>query len=151
MPITKKQVSKYIPLSLPKELDDGEKKELQDLIGEYLVSEVLQFVSSGNSPVKGEGSFQKLNKKYADTEKGGDRTSNLELNGDMLTALTYEFNQRGINIGVFDPDQAIKLYNHNVGDTLPKRQVIPDSDEDFKAEIMDGIDSIIMDYLSEKI
>jgi hypothetical protein len=51
-------------------------------------------------------------------------------------------------VGVFDSDEAPKAYNHNVGDTLPQRQFIPMEDQNFKSEIMAGIDEVIEEILS---
>ena len=150
MPINKNETSKFIPIKMPKGLDDSEKEDLKASIGEFVISEMLRYVADGTSPVSGGRAFKKLTKKYAEKEKGGDTTANLDLHGDMLGSLTFEPSSKGIKVGIFDSDQAIKSYNHNVGDTLPKRQFIPNADEDFKKDIMKGIDSIIKDYVDGK-
>jgi hypothetical protein len=156
MPITKEEVSyefkidldKYVPKE-QKKLSRNEKDELKEIIGEHLINNILMKVSDSISPVTGK-KFKKLNEAYANREKNGDRSANLELYGSMLNALEVESTDKGIMIGVFDDDEAIKLYNHNVGDTLPKRQVIPDKGQNFTKVVQKGIDEIIKDYLEER-
>lgn len=125
------------------------KKALTD-VGEFLVEQVLDYVGQGKSPVTGVGDFKKLNKAYADKEKAGDRVSNMDLNGSMLDSLTFKVKGSKVIIGIFDKDEAIKSYNHNVGDTLPKRQFIPDEDQTFKKPIRDNIEMIVDEYMEEE-
>lgn len=145
MPINKKEVSKYLYFKIPKEVSDQE-DEIKEEIGDYLRAAILDNVGEGVSPVTG-GAFKKLNSKYAKDEKKGDTTPNLDLNGDMLDSLEYEPTDRGLKIGIFDEDQAIKAFNHNVGDTLPKRQFIPGPDQNFKKDIMKEINAIIKEFV----
>jgi hypothetical protein len=131
-------------------LSKSEKKELLNEIGDYLVTEILSYIGDTNSPVSGYGEFKKLSKTYADREKLGDRTPILELNGDMLEALTFNIVDGSLKIGIFDEDQAIKSFNHNTGDTVPMRRFIPGKDEKLKKGITSYVDTIIEDYLSDK-
>jgi hypothetical protein len=55
-----------------------------------------------------------------------------------------------ITIGIIDEDEAPKAYNHNVGDTLPKRQFIPNEDQNFKREILRGVSRIVEEYIDEQ-
>ena len=131
-------------------LSKSEKKELLNEIGDYLVTEILSYIGDTNSPVSGYGEFKKLSKPYADREKLGDRTPILELNGDMLEALTFNSVDGSLKIGIFDEDKAIKSFNHNTGDTVPMRRFIPGKDEKLKKDITSYVDTIIEDYLSDK-
>lgn len=127
------------------------KREVKKEIGDFIVNETLRFVETGNSPVGGVGKFKKLNKKYADEQKGGNRTPNLELLGDMLDSLTYKQRKDGIEIGIFEAKQAGKAEGHNTGfeghPTLSgkglKRQFIPNEDQKYKQRIERGIKRII--------
>lgn len=125
------------------------KKALRD-VGEFLVEQVLDYIGQGKSPVSGVGDFKKLNKAYAEKEKAGDRLANLDLNGSMLDALTFKVSGNKVIVGIFDEDQAIKSYNHNKGDTLPKRQFIPEKGQILKKDIRDNVDMIVEEYMEEK-
>lgn len=149
MPITKDETSFIFEPELPEGLSRKEKKEVLDEIGGLIVTEILTYVSQGNSPVSGYKKFKPLNKKYADDKKNGNRLANLDLESDMLSSLTYKVVGESVVIGIFDDDQAIKSYNHNVGDTLPQRKFIPDEDEKLKRAITSQIDSIIDEVLGD--
>jgi len=82
--------------------------------------------------------------------KGGYRTPNLELEGDMLDALTFETTSSGITVGIFeDSGQADKADGHNNfsgKSKLPLRRFIPKSDEEFKGSINTGVRQILNRY-----
>ena len=66
------------------------------------------------------GKFKKYTKEYADL-KGVSRDSvDLFLEGDMLDSVGADVNGSNVDIEL-DPDETPKGYNHQVGDTLPKR------------------------------
>lgn len=154
MPITKEEVSKRVKVKLPVDLDDDEMEDLLSEIGDYVVTSMLDYLGDGRSPVNGD-QFEKLNSKYANRSKGGDRTANMELNGDLLDALDFEIKDGELFVGFFDDDQAIKAYGHQTGmkghpwlaGVTPKRKLVPGASEDFDDRIMDGIDSIIEDFI----
>lgn len=113
-------------------------------VGEFVVEQILSFTGDARTSVKS-GTYKKtLTAEYAAKEKGGDRRANLELEGDMLSALDFR-NQAGdqIEIGIWDSDETPKAFNHTTGDTLPQRQFIPAENEDFRREIETGIRAII--------
>jgi hypothetical protein len=142
------EVSTEIRPKLPPWLDSDEREELMSEIGEYVLSEIFDYVAEGVSPVTGKP-FKELSEDYADREKGGDRKPNLDLNGDMLRALEMEVEADRIVLGIFDEDQAVKAYAHNTGaNNLPKRKFMPDKSETFTREIMAGIEELIDDYVS---
>lgn len=119
---------------------------------------MLDIVGDGESPVEGFGSFRKLSKDYAKLK--GTSLANLELEGDMLSALTYEVEEGNwsVKVGVFDPEEAIKLYGHNTGfkghpwleGKAPQRKVVPDKKENFVSQISQGIDDIIQEALDAR-
>lgn len=134
-----------------------DRKEVMDEIAEYLLSEMFDYLADGISPVTGQ-KFKKLNDKYAEREKLGDETPNLDLNGDMLRALEYEVQADKILLGILDDeDQAVKAYGHNTGfkghpfiKDGPVRKFIPDKRELFAPDIMAGIEEIIEDFRAMK-
>lgn len=140
------KISKTINLDLSK-VPRSRRSDVKEQVGEFIVTEILRKVEEGRSPVSGRGSFKKLSKQYASEEKGGDRTANLELDGDMLDALTSK-NRKGdtIEVGIFKSSQVPKADGHNnfSGDSkLPTRRFIPKGDESFKRDIMTGVKRII--------
>lgn len=116
-------------------------------IGHFIVNEILLFVGRGESPVAGQRAFKKLSSPYAKAEKRGDRTPNLDLEGDMLDALTFKDTPLGISVGIFDAKQAPKAHGHNTGfdGERPdlRRAFIPDENETFKQSIMAGVNGIL--------
>lgn len=151
MPINKKETSTILKLDIPTNIRGSERRDLLDEIGEFIVSEIIQNVSSGFSPLQGINKFKKLSPEYAQYQKNGDTTANLDLNGDMLDSLTFKIvGTNKIKIGIFDPDQAIKSFNHNTGDTIPRRAFIPNKNEQFDKRIMSGVDELIQEVLDGK-
>jgi hypothetical protein len=145
MPINEEETSFYIPIDLPNEIKGKDKRQLLDDVGEYIVTAMLDYIGEAKTPVSG-GKFKKtLSSEYAKRE--GKKLANLDLNGDMLNALTWKIASGGLEIGIFDEAQAIKSYNHNIGDTLPQRQFIPNDGQSLKKDIVQGIESIIGEYV----
>lgn len=66
------------------------------------------------------GKFKKYSKKYADFKGVTQDSVDLFLEGDMLDSVNYETKDDSVKIYV-ESDQVPKSYNHNEGDTLPKR------------------------------
>jgi hypothetical protein len=123
--------------------------EAKEEVGEFVVNEILRSVSSGRSPVGGRGSFDKLNRQYAEDMKGGNRTPNLELEGDLLDSLRFESTTGGIEVGIFNATEQGKADGHNNfsgRSKLPTRRFIPWTDETFNPKITRGIDQILDKY-----
>lgn len=136
---------------LPRPKTKADRQAALEEIGEYVRTEILQYVGDGKSPVSG-GAFKKSlspeYKKIKDKISSAD-FANLELTGDMLDALEFRVEGNKIKIGVFDPTQIPKAYNHNVGDTLPQRQFIPEQGEKFKSPIEKGMREIAESFVDE--
>lgn len=56
-----------------------------------------------------------------------------------------------IEVGVYASDEIRKAYNHNIGDTLPRRQFIPDEDQVFKKPIMNKVNRKIKEFKSGNV
>lgn len=146
------KVTKTIQLDLSK-VPKEERTEVKQQVGEFIVNETLRAVAEGKSPVSGE-SFKRLSKKYADEEKLGDRTPNLELEGDMLSSLKFE-KRKGdaIEVGIFSSREVPKADGHNnfSGDSsLPRRRFIPKDDQEYKRDIKSGIKRIVRQFEREE-
>lgn len=120
---------------------------VKEEIGEYLVEQILAATAESTSPVAGYGKFPALSKLYKakKEEAGRSGVPNLDFDGDMLGALSYEITDEGLKIGVFG-DQAPKADGHNnlSGESmLPLRRFLPDAGESFKKEINSEIEAIL--------
>jgi len=149
--ISKEETSFVFEIPNIDQVPSSLRSDLVNEVGDYLVQSILDYVGEAKSPVAGGKYKSTLSEDYAKYKKNGDELANLDLNGDMLNALTFKTNASTgkVTVGIFDNDQAIKSYNHNKGDTLPKRQFIPDEDQLLKAEIIRGVKRIIQDYLED--
>lgn len=135
---------KFVELDLdgiPKDVQ----QEAKEAVGDFLIQETMDRLASGKSPVKGER-FKQLSKDYAIKQKGGDRTPNLYLEGDMQEALGYKVTKDGLVFGIQDESQRDKADGHNNfsgKSALPRRRFIPGEDQDFTNDIQRGIEDIL--------
>lgn len=155
MAITKTEVTTSLKPEIPYWLPPEIREEALEEVGRYVATEIALIVGDGNSPVEGYGSFKRLTEDYANEEKGGDRSPNLELEGEMMRALDWRVEMDEIKIGFFDKEQAIKAYGHNTGmkghpwldGVAPVRRIIPDKGENFNKDILSGVGDIIDSYI----
>ena len=135
-------------------------------VADYLRNEVIRLVNNGVSPVKGEGRFRILDPKYAKNFKGGLRTANLELEGDLKESFKVEpsdgafikFGHEGTQVPKADGHNQIsskaQTWANNMRDpkegtlAFPKRRYIPDSNQKFIGAIEKEIRAIIKDFKS---
>lgn len=136
----------------------GDRAEAKQDVADFLVNEILREVNAGSSPVQGEGRFPRLDKDYAENEKGGVRLSNLEKEGDLLNDLRVTPEQdtsfltvghRGGEVPKADghnqlSDKAIQ-WAGRVG--FPKRRYIPDDNQRFVGKITNEIRTIIGEFV----
>ena len=143
--ISKSKVTVDIKLDkypLYNKLTPREKGDVKYEIGEAVISEIQDYLGGGITPVSGGDYKRELSKKYKEI-KDGAPYADLLLDGDLWNAMEYKPTSKGVEIGIFDSDQAPKAYNHQVGDTLPRRQYLPDSGQSFKRPIESRIRAII--------
>lgn len=151
MAIDLKKITKEINLDLS-DVPISQRSAVKQEVGQFVVDEILRSVSNASSPVSG-GRYKKtLSKEYADEMKGGNRTANLELEGDMLDSLEFKNTRSGIEVGIFKSSEVGKADGHNnfSGQSkLPTRQFIPKEKEKFKRNIEAGIKQIVNDAKAE--
>jgi hypothetical protein len=150
MAINQSEVSFSFEIPAFDDVPESKREELVDEVGEYLLDSILDYVGESKSPVAG-GEFKKdLSDSYK--KISGKTNANLDFTGSMLDSLQIipDYENGSVIIGVFDPDETPKAFNHNVGDTLPKRQFIPSEGELLKAEIIRGVKRIIEEYLEDE-
>lgn len=132
------------------------KREIKEAIGVFLLDAIFNDTENATSPVNGRR-FPALSSDYKKAKKGMGRKpiANLRLFENMLPALKVRNTQKGIKLEITSNKEIPKAYNHNVGDTLPQRQFLPDDGGEavkpsggqgpsqFRRSINDAIDNII--------
>lgn len=129
-------------------LTKSEREDLLREIGDYLKVTILDLVGDSVSPVSGSPDFR--------NKKNG-QPSILDDEGDLLDSLDFKINRSAtaIDIGFFEKLQAAKAYGHAtrmeghpwLEDKVPKRQIIPLEDQNFKREITSGIKMVIEEWM----
>jgi len=147
MPITKNEI--LFEMDLSSRLDEiprSRRSEAKDEIKVELLNAILSDVAVSKSPVDG-SRFKKLSKEYKKIKKRktGRSSADLRLRSDMLDSLRVANTLTGIKVSILQKKQILKAFNHLVGDTLPKRQFIPNDklDETFRPGIVRRINGII--------
>lgn len=133
-------------------ISETAKSKIKNDVGEYLVESILSSASASKSPVAGE-SFPALSKIYKKRKiaEGHAGKPNLELEGDMLDALTFKETKNGIELGWFG-DQAPKADGHNNfsgKSDLPQRRVLPAEGQEFVSRIQGEVEKIIADAVAD--
>ena len=117
-----------------KGLTKEEKDTAKERVGSYITSKIIKFLGNSSSPVQG-APFKVL--------KADKTVSRLFETGSLWSNIEHGQYRDGVQIGVFDPDDIPKGFNHNVGDTLPTRRFIPLKGEKFKPSIINGVNAIM--------
>jgi len=138
------------------DLSKDQKERVKEEVGNFVKESILNFVGEAKSPVTGR-QFKGLTKDYK-KRKGklsSAKIANLELTGDMLDSLEFEQYRDGIEIGIFDEQQAQKADNHckfsaaSKKTPLPPRKFIPTKDEKFTSRIETEVQKIIREAYGE--
>tara|TARA_Y100000004_G_scaffold197343_1_gene271266 strand:+ start:4863 stop:5465 length:603 start_codon:yes stop_codon:yes gene_type:complete len=150
MPIKKEKVSFTYNLgSLLENVPDEDREDAAFDAGNAALDAVKEYMEGSSSPVKGSGRFKALSKDYKKKKQkiAGNTNPNLKLFGDLDEAMEVDADENSFTINIRD-DNAAKAYNHNVGDTLPKRQFLPDDQrgETFKRSVVTKIKEQIAKY-----
>lgn len=147
----------YSEISLfgDKKLNSSAKQQVQQDVGDYLVEQTLLAVSKARSPVEGAEYRPTLSPKYKKIKvaDGLSDKPDMENSGSMLNALTWRPTEDGIQLGVFDPDQAAKADGHNQfsgrATPLPVRQWLPNSGEEYSKKIMIEAEKMVSEAIVE--
>lgn len=136
-------------------------EEAKNDVADYLSNEVLRFLDAGVSPVRGEGRFKRVDAEYAQDEKSGVRTANLELEGDLKDSLIAEpeagsfiaFGHRGGEVPKADGHNQLSTKAKRWANEIdfPRRRYIPDNSQKFESTITNGISRIIEGYKSNEV
>lgn len=136
----------------PEDVPKSVREEILTSVAEFTLSSVLSDVGDLKSPVTG-SAFKKLSKDYAVLKKksGKSPVPNLQLDGDMLDALSVKKSDTEVTLYIPSGKQALKADNHNKfspeseGTAVPARKFIPNSakSESFRPAIRQGIKDIV--------
>lgn len=161
MPITKDDIKSQITLDKTevtvdlsdelKGLTTDVKKRISADVADLLRREVgNDAVNKALSSVSGK-KFKGLSKDYKARKKadGKGTKANLLLDGDMLGNLQKSSAVQTVKLKITKSKQIKKFYNHNTGDTVPKRQALPNQGEAFRSGIMKKINKVIRDAKKE--
>lgn len=113
-------------------------------IGGTVVDTAKELIASGQSPVRGEGRFEryKNREKYPGKLKNASPV-NLELSGDMLRGYGYE--RKGKNdivVGMVKGSSKVKeiaSYHNDGTPTIAQRQIVPKEGQEWSPTIMRAI------------
>lgn len=150
---SKAKTTSEIDLGLSDSLPETIKAKVKRDVGEFLVERVLSSLRNAETPVKGEG-WPALSKGYRAFKKaeGLPPDANMELEGDLLDALTFEETNSGVEIGFFGAE-AWKADGHlkfsGKENNTPQRRFLPGEGQEFDAEITRKAEQIIADAIAE--
>lgn len=127
------------------EVPASKRREVKEEVAEFITNEIQLFLADGKSPVSKE-SFKRLSKEYAQREKDGDRTPDLNLEGDLWQSIDAQLRKGSqIEVGIFKKSEQGKADGHNnfSGKSAMQRRFIPSQDQKFVKSIETGISQII--------
>lgn len=130
----------------------SDRRKALEEIADYVRAEVLQYVGSATSPVKGHGWKSSLSPEYKKLKKeiSGKAIANMELYGDMLDALECVVTSGGmleLRIKGSEAPKADGHNNHSGESSLPERRFIPAEGETFKQPILNGMKQIAKAFI----
>ena len=130
MPITKSKI--LFELDLSESLSKIPRSKVSQAKNEAkleLLSSILADVGASKSPVDG-SRFEKLSASYKKFKRSkiGVSVADLRLTSKMLDSIRVANTSGGVKVSILQKKQIPKAFNHNIGDTLPKRQFIPNDD-----------------------
>jgi hypothetical protein len=120
-------------------------------IAELVLSEIIEHVGDGTSPVAGGKWKRSLSPEYKARKiaQGGNSYSDMILDGDMLKALKCEPTRRGtveLKISGKQGDKADGHNNFSGASSLPRREFIPKEGQTFKRSIVQKIKEITEEF-----
>lgn len=139
--VTLEEVSQQIDLNKLVGSDISEDEQLVLKIGQKIIDYMEERVDEGlgYNRKKLEPEYSK---EYAESlpfkAAGKSRNDvNMKLTGDMMASIDIiEVNGSKITIGIDDPSQAPKAFNHQTGDTVPKRPFFGVTNKELKEYVL---------------
>lgn len=134
--VTLNKIEQEIDLEELFGVDLSEDESLKEAIGQVMLDKMLERVGEGKGigGVKLKSPYSKVYTETLEFKAAGKSRSkvNMSLTGDMLSAINIvSTDGNKIVLGIED-DQVEKAYNHQVGDTVPKRPFFGFTKEELK-------------------
>jgi phage gpG-like protein len=149
MPVKIKGLTK-LDKKLTKMLPDARSifaKEMKRSIVDILVEKI----TSGLSPVKGQNRYKKYSDAYAKT-KGRKEPVDLVGSGEMLNnMIARQTNKNNIIVEFRGKSRKIASYHNNGTDKMPQRKILPSGKEIFKSDIMNKIVNILQKAINKTL
>lgn len=148
--LTKNEVSQTINFKNDFGVDLSERPDLALAIGQAVLDRIEERTVEKNRGVDGRR-LKKYSKDYIDSDEFKDFNKNpnevdMTLTGRMMDDMDIlDLKGNNLKIGFLSSQENAKAYNHNVGDTVPKRPFfgVNKSDiKEIKREFKDNIDEI---------
>jgi len=137
--------------------DFSDMPELKDAIGQAIIDKIVKRTEAGLA-IGGKRELKAYAKAYKDSlafKAAGKKPGevNMELTGDMMGLLDIiDESTNTISVGWDDELQSAKAFNHNTGDTLPKRPFfglnkteVNDLRKQFQSDIKDAVRALRQD------
>lgn len=116
-------------------------QEQKELFYNLAVDKMVERTTSGND-IDGIR-FTPYSPSYAESKGVSKDSVDLVLTGEMLSSFQESQKQKNVvKIKLADGEQTLKGYNHNVGDTLPKRTFFGFKSESDIRDIIQTVDSV---------
>jgi hypothetical protein len=145
--ITKNNVFQEFDLQELTGVDTSLRPELGLSIGQAIIDYMLDRIKDDNKGIGGTDLKGPYSKSYINSEpfEAYDKSPNdinMELTGSMLADIDIlEYDGTKLKIGFSDTTEKLKSYNHQTGDTVPKRE--------FFGLTKDEVEKVLNDYQSD--
>lgn len=155
MPISKGEVSyTYDASKLLEDVPEDDREDATYEAGEAALQKIHEYMENERSPVAGNRKkFEALKNdgyKAYKKSKVGNQRPNLMLTGNMIESMEVDADDSSFTISVEGTKEKLKAYNHNKGDTVTKRQFMPEDNQKFKGDIVKVIKKTIAKYKKPK-
>jgi len=116
-----------------------------------IIDIIVEKITSGISPVKGQNRYKKYSEGYAKT-KGRRQPVDLVGTGEMLNnMIAKQTNNNSIIVEFKGASKKIASYHQNGEGNMPQRKLLPQGKEVFKSDIMSKIRNILRAAIKKAI
>jgi hypothetical protein len=156
MKVSLSEVSQFVDLKKITGVDVGKDKKLMREIAQECIDYIKERTEKGLAL----GGQEKLKSPYspdyaksqAFNAAGKSKSKvNMRLSGDMLESIDIEEETNtGFKIAIVDEDQVPKAFNHQVGDTVPRRAFFGITAEELKTKILPKFKNDLIDIIEDE-
>lgn len=148
--LTKKEVSQKFNLGKLFGVDFSRDPDLKQEIGQAIIDKIIERTENGKA-IGGKKDLKSYSKEYVESDEFKDfgkskSEINMTLTGRMLDDIDIISESRNtIKVGFEERKEILKAFNHNTGDTVPKRKffgITKGELDDIKKEFKDDLKAI---------